>query len=248
MTLFQKPFGVTSNDFKYSLIEKNLLAKKSCYCGRLDPMARGTMLFLENEQCRTMDNFLHSKKTYEFEIIIGFSTDTDDILGIIDNTNLNYNPSLFSNLEEEIKRSKEISQQNFHRYSSFMLRKGSKRMPLWQWNKLGQLDETDIPRKNVTVYNIDVIEEKEYSLKNIVIEFKDRISLLDKRQEFRQDEIVAKWLNVLEIHPVDKTVKSVKIRTEVSSGFYIRELCNTLKQNLNFPMLIHDINRIGINN
>ena len=34
---------------KYDLIDKKLLSSKSCYIGRLDPMARGNMLFLENK-------------------------------------------------------------------------------------------------------------------------------------------------------------------------------------------------------
>ena len=135
MKIFIKPPGFTSNDFKYDLIEKKLLSRKSCYIGRLDPMARGNMLFLENKDCSLMNTFIGTRKSYEFEIIIGLSTDTDDILGILDNKDLNYNTeSILSKIDMEIKNSITIINQKFHRYSSYMLRKGDKRLPLWQWN------------------------------------------------------------------------------------------------------------------
>ena len=52
-------------------------------------MARGIMLFLEDKECKEMDNFMGNKKVYEFEILLGLSTDTDDIMGLLGNINLN---------------------------------------------------------------------------------------------------------------------------------------------------------------
>ena len=46
-------------------------------------MARGEMLLLGDEMCKQMDNHKNYDKTYQFEIVFGFQTDTDDFLGLI---------------------------------------------------------------------------------------------------------------------------------------------------------------------
>ena len=55
------------------------------FCGRLDPMARGKILLLINDECKKMPLYLNNNKTYQFEICFGFQTDTDDFLGLIEN-------------------------------------------------------------------------------------------------------------------------------------------------------------------
>ena len=112
--LFNKPTSITSNDFKNKLVSQSLLSKKSCYCGRLDPMARGEMLFLENMECKSMDNYLGSDKIYEFEIILGLSTDTDDILGLLETYKFNDCPSLNLQFEIQLKNYLKIKTQKFH--------------------------------------------------------------------------------------------------------------------------------------
>lgn len=241
--VFNKPTSITSNDFKNQLVNEGLLSKKSCYCGRLDPMARGEMLFLEDLECKSMDNYIGTDKTYEFEIIFGLSTDTDDVLGFINNSNF-----VSDTKELEIKFKNQLATrlktniQKFHRYSSYMLRKKDSRKPLWQWEKLGLLMETDIPTKNVNIYNINILEEKIYKLPNFVDEIITKIDKLDKRHDFRQVSIIKKWTSLKLKHPKVK-LKSFKIYIDVSSGFYIRQLGNDIKTQLDFPFLIHDINR-----
>ena len=46
------------------------------YAGRLDPMAEGLMILLVGEECKNKDKYLGLDKTYEFKILVGFSTDT----------------------------------------------------------------------------------------------------------------------------------------------------------------------------
>ena len=53
------------------------------YAGRLDPMATGLLLVLIGEECKRKDEYLALSKTYEFEVLFGASSDTGDILGIV---------------------------------------------------------------------------------------------------------------------------------------------------------------------
>jgi len=205
-------------------------------------MARGQMLFLEDLECKSMDKFLGSDKTYEFEIIVGLSTDTDDILGLLENYNFDTNLLLESNFKDTLLSNLSIKLQKFHRYSSFMLRKGDIRRPLWEWEKLNLLNASDIPIKNVNVYDLQILEEKNYKLSDLLDEVITKIENLDERQKFRQLSIIEKW-TYLKLRYPKVNLKSYKISINVSSGFYIRQLCNDIKNKLNFPVLIHDINR-----
>ena len=135
-----KPVGLTSKDFA-DVIKNNNNYKKICYCGRLDPMARGEMLFLANDNCKEMEKHLNHDKEYEFEIILGLKTDTDDPLGLI----VNYNTNIISinnliDLLESFKY-KEIDQ-NFHKYSSIMINSN----PYWLKTK-----NDEIVKKNQNI-------------------------------------------------------------------------------------------------
>ena len=52
------------------------------YAGRLDPMATGKLLVLIGDECKRQEQYHHFDKEYEFEILFGFSSDTQDVLGI----------------------------------------------------------------------------------------------------------------------------------------------------------------------
>ena len=75
----------------------NKYRKPNCkysFAGRLDPMARGQMIVLEGLECKNQDKYCGLDKIYEFEILFGFSTDTYDILGIVENYNF-IEPKIF---------------------------------------------------------------------------------------------------------------------------------------------------------
>src|SRR3982750_279229 len=52
------------------------------YLGRLDPMAEGLLLVLAGNT-RDKKKYLEWDKTYEFEVLWGFASDTYDILGLV---------------------------------------------------------------------------------------------------------------------------------------------------------------------
>ena len=56
--------------------------KKLTYAGRLDPMAEGKLLVLVGKNCNKKEKYLDLDKEYEFEILMDFKSDTQDILGI----------------------------------------------------------------------------------------------------------------------------------------------------------------------
>ena len=97
--------------------KENNINDKVCYCGRLDPLARGTVLLLVGDECKKMNEYLGTTKEYEFEILFGLSTDTDDPMGLIQNI-YNYDEidTYVDKIKEYIQTICKIGkfQQNYH--------------------------------------------------------------------------------------------------------------------------------------
>lgn len=63
-------------------ISKIKTTEKLSYIGRLDPLADGLMLVLVGEENKNREAYLDLPKTYRFEFVSGFKTDTYDVLGL----------------------------------------------------------------------------------------------------------------------------------------------------------------------
>lgn len=214
--------------------------KKGCVVGKLDPMASGVSICLFDNQCKNMQQYLDKSKVYEFKIIFGLSTDTDDTLGIVTDT---YNVQNI-NIEKIIKELDEfigIYKQKYHKYSSICIKnKNHERNPLWKWTKENRLDEIDIPSKTVNVNKLQLLELKSYNfniLKKIIIN-----NITKVKGDFRQDEIIKTWKNTSHI----ENVFIGKFKIECSSGFYVRQLVNELCKKIGLLGTTYNINRTKI--
>ena len=228
-TYYKKP-GLTMGQ-TINLFKKDNNISKCCYCGRLDPMARGQLLLLVEDECKDMPKYLTHNKEYKFEIIFGLSTDTDDPLGIINNINIklvNYD-LLISKIKEYIKVGK--FQQKFHNFSS----KRVNGEPLWK-------NHNNIEEQfhEVEIFSINYDEIKCYDYNNWINNIINNINSLDGK--FRQEEIINQYNKLSNIN----ILYSLPITINVSTGFYIRQLVNDIKNYINFPILTFDINRTKI--
>ena len=66
----------------YQRSDSALMHMPLTYAGRLDPMASGKLLVLIGEECKKREKYDGLDKEYIFEILLGFSTDTGDVLGL----------------------------------------------------------------------------------------------------------------------------------------------------------------------
>jgi tRNA pseudouridine55 synthase len=78
--LIDKPAGPTSHDIVQE-IKRLLGAEKTGHLGTLDPMATGLLPLVINGATKSAGRYKDSIKEYEFDIILGFATDTDDEAG-----------------------------------------------------------------------------------------------------------------------------------------------------------------------
>ncbi len=90
--ILDKPQGVSSNQILRK-IQYELKAKKAGHIGTLDPFATGVLPLAFGEATKLISHLEQGDKTYEFELLFGSSTTTDDIEGEICDTSSNI-PSL----------------------------------------------------------------------------------------------------------------------------------------------------------
>lgn len=237
--IVNKKSGITSKEMADIIKEKHNL-KKICFCGRLDPMARGKMLLLGDEMCKQMDNHQQYDKTYQFEIVFGLQTDTDDFLGKLEQFRHVDNPILLSqDIKKKLEEYPRDILQNFHKYSSICI-DGE---PLWLHTKKNK-EVKKIPAHNVKIKSLEVLELIETKFEPFLSNIIETIESINDKHDFRQDEIVSQWINFN--NTFDK-VFSLKVEIKVSSGFYIRQFVRDLSEQINFPLVVNDINRTDIN-
>lgn len=231
MIIIEKPCGYTINEFieKY---KKDNNINKLCFCGRLDPMARGKILLLIDEECKMVSKYLNLDKTYQFEICFGFQTDTDDFLGLIENKTDTVIPIIIHDVVEYIQNISDYEfNQKFHQYSSKKI----------NGKTLREQKLDNIPTHKVKIYETKYIGISVNDFKNFINSIINNINTIDKTKNFRQTEIISQWKNINR-----QNICSIKLEMKVSSGFYIRQFVRDLNEKFNFPMNVYDINRINI--
>lgn len=88
MIILNKPKDITSNDCLTN-IKKILHPKKLGHTGTLDKNATGVLICLLGTATKSQEYLMKTCiKTYKAELIFGISTDTDDFLGNIENSDL----------------------------------------------------------------------------------------------------------------------------------------------------------------
>ncbi len=260
MHILYKDAGVTMNTLVDNYKKEHNL-DKVCYCGRLDPMARGQVMILTGDECKKMAMYNKKDKTYTFEIVFGLSTDTDDVMGFLgkpislsllpdmQNTDdvmgflgkQNTNATI-DKLVSDIKQYIDIHigtsfMQEFHDFSSIKYKGKS----LWYYALNNII--IDKPKHMVTLYNAHYNDIKKYNYNMWRDDICMKINNIDRKNNFRQDDIIKQYN---ELNMSDSHIYSLPITITVSSGFYVRQLVHDIMNYIKYPILTHDINRINI--
>ena len=224
----KKLLGETPNDLIKRFREENkkYINEKISFAGRLDPMASGAMILLTGEDCKRQPEFTSLSKKYNFKLIRGVITDTNDILGIPQLFPENNKINNINKIETTFKLEPQKFIQKFPVYSSRVV----KGHPLWWWAKNERLDEIKIPSKECEIYTV----HKNHKLTKIVHSevlidtILSRIDTLpvDRRKGFRVNEIISSWKELLENKNILFEITEYEI--SVSSGTYIRGICNSM--------------------
>jgi len=213
---------------------------KMTYAGRLDPIASGLLLVLAGEETKNKEKYLAFPKEYEFEVLFGFATDTYDMLGKINHSNILTNirmskAELEKNVKQNLKYFTGKFQQEYPMYSS----KTVAGKQLFAYARAGE--EVDVPSREVNVNSLKLIKIKKISSKKLLENVEKRIKKV--KGDFRQKEILKIWNNKLK-NP--KKFYLVKLKIKCSSGTYVRSIANGLGEKIGVPALAFSIKRTKI--
>ena len=188
-------------------------SEKMTYAGRLDPMAEGLLIALVGEECKKKDEYLGLDKEYIFEVIFGIQSDTYDILGI---------PKLADNNQSLIRANRRIVTEDF-------IGKKIQEYPAYSSRTFQMArDGVDFEpmTKEVEIYNLEILEEREISARKFLAEIIEKIDLV--QGDFRQEEIKNAWQEFIVRQDLAIGFQIVKFKINCSSGTYVRSITNEM--------------------
>lgn len=205
------------------------------YLGRLDPLAEGLLLVLAGDT-RDKEKYLELDKTYEFEVLWGFETDSYDVLGLI--TATGPMPQKLDRKMEKLLQ--DIAERKVQSYPPFSSRTIGG-IALHAWARAGKIDEINIPTRNIKIFNLEHLDTRLVHQRDVLIEVLDKIDLV--KGDFRQEQIREGWKKA-----VDKREMALisKFRADVSSGTYIRSLAQEMGKKLDTSALAYSIKRTRV--
>ncbi len=235
------------------------------YAGRLDPMAEGVMIILLGEECKNKDKYLGLDKIYEFEILVGFATDTYDLLGmVLESSNEGLRTVWPSFQKNSARRSEDLSNssledgrenlfsgftQTFQSFIGTFVQKypsfSSKTIDgkqLFQLSKDDNLPD-ELPSHTVTISELLCTSTWIQKKDELETEIKRRIGLV--HGDFRQEEILNRWHEVLE-NLTQESFKIIACTVSASSGTYVRQLVADISEKMGIPMTTYSIKRTNV--
>jgi tRNA pseudouridine55 synthase len=216
------------------------------YAGRLDPMAEGQMIILVGEECKNKEKYLGLDKEYEIEILFGFSTDSYDVLGLLNN--VSENSCKEKSVPERLSdtRSGAESSTAARDFSGNILSKYIKKFhqeyPRYS-SKIIAMKELpeEMPTKEVEIYSIENLGTRQIKGAELIKEIINKINLV--KGDFRQKEITARWSSISsDIVDTDFTI--LKLRVKCSSGTYMRSLAHRIGLDMGTQAIAYSIKRL----
>lgn len=221
---------------RFKELHPDYLETKMTYLGRLDPMAEGVLLVLAGNT-KDKEKYLALDKTYEFEVLWGFESDTHDILGKIV---IGKTPTkLESRISQVLKNIRIKKTQQYPSYSSRTVSGKS----LFMWARENKIEEIDIPERQIKIFSLEHIHTRAITGKEIWEEVSTKIAKVTG--DFRQKEILNLWQNALYARQKETFLIS-KFTADVSSGTYIRGLANEMGKILDTGALAYSIKRTRV--
>ncbi|MDE2212957.1 MAG: hypothetical protein KGJ34_00240 [Patescibacteria group bacterium] len=208
------------------------------YAGRLDPMAEGVLLCLVGAENSRHEKWLELSKEYVLDILFGFATDTYDILGKVIQTG---DSSLIGrrSLEQGLNEFRGLVSQEYPPFSSKTLDGRA----LFEWAREGSIGSLTIPRRTVTIYDIEF--SGMYKIPEPQLLFYIESSIARVQGDFRQEEILELWHRNL--RPAGtREFPCATIKISCSSGTYARSIAHGLGQHLGIPALALHILRTKV--
>lgn len=211
------------------------------YAGRLDPMAEGLLLVLVGDANKNKyrPRYLGMDKTYEVDILFGVSTDSHDVLGVIQDMGA-YEYIDEKKFEQVLQSYKGTFEQQYPIFSS----KTVEGKPLYKWAHEGRIDEIEIPKEKRTIYSVKLLKQYDMTKAELHESIKEKIGTLSSGK-FRSEEVLKSWEMFFVRNPQGRyTINRVQITC--STGTYMRSLAHDIGKKMGVPAIAYHIRRTNV--
>lgn len=190
------------------------------YAGRLDPMAEGLLLVLVDEENDNREEYLELNKAYEFEVLFGVTTDSFDVLGIVQSVT----PGCEIDKNALQALVSQYSGMQTFRYPPFSSATVDGKQ-LWQWAREGKIDKIDLPTKTVGIHSFEYSTKEE--MKGSEVRDSAITRIKNVSGDFRQEAIVNSWENAFSGNE-DAEFLIASFTMRCSSGTYVRRIAERM--------------------
>jgi tRNA pseudouridine55 synthase len=199
---------------------------------------------LVGEACKHRERYDKLDKEYEFEVLLGFSSDTGDVLGMIQK---NASTTLSLDRLQSVLRSLVGEHQfAYPLYSS----KTIKGVPLFEYASHNSLANIEIPVYTSRIYDIALVGQKKVSFGSIASKAIDQIGRFNPVEnaqkpnaDFRKPGILSRWK---EYSNESYEMQILTFRAIVSSGTYVRTIAEQIGKALHSSGMTLSIRRTKI--
>lgn len=215
--------------------------RKICCSGRLDPMAHGTLLVLTNNECKNISYYNKKDKVYQFSFIVGISTDTTDVLGLVNTVE-----PVSKDIEKVVSTIKSFDnhsyEQEYHIFSSNPVIGPHGKKPLFYYAR-NQIDVL-IPTKQIQIYNMNIDNMATINSNSLKEKIFSNLSMVsdNNKENFRYNETIEKWDTYFDNYKIDEYLMCT-CTARVSSGTYIRQIVKDIGKKLQSDTLVIDLHR-----
>jgi tRNA pseudouridine55 synthase len=241
--LLNKESGISAHDLVYR-VRRVLNFDKVGHAGALDTVSSGLMIILVGKATKFSNQLMGMDKEYVAEVVLGISTETQDIEGKVMQckTDLNLDAqvitdicksfmgdyeqyvSIFSSVKVDGRKLRKVLRDKRYIYKVVIENNQDKYIELYKAETNELLHRILVPRRIVRIREMEIISIRSEKIINL---------------PYRDLEALAK---------PDQEVMLVKVRVQCSKGTYIRQLAEDIGIKLNCPASLVSLERTMINN
>jgi tRNA pseudouridine55 synthase len=226
-----KPLGLTPLQALERLrIFSGLGSEKLTYAGRLDPMAEGVMLVLGGEERYRKEQHTGLDKTYEAEMLLGWGSDSGDVLG-----RLRRGAPVRGPIEEAVMTLEGERERRVPAWASVPV---AGKSLVWHQR---QGRTVDAPLRPMRVEQLELLGERRVDADTLHRCIRDKIALI--QGSFRQQEVLTDWENCLR---ADDDCRLVRLSCTTGPGTYLRSLAAELGSALDTEALLFSLRRTRV--
>ncbi len=206
---------------------------KAAHTGILDPLAEGVVVVLLGEERFLKAYYKNSRKVYETTLLLGVSTDTHDLLGMV--TKFYMRQTTCAEIDLAFQRFLGESMQIPPAFSAISV--AGKR--LFQHYREGSFEKLSIAPRKVRVDSVVVHGLEGISKDELIARV--RQTVVKVSGDFRQPLIMEKWEQVFKQLPDQLSLAHLTVTT--GPGVYIRGLVRDAGKYLQLPLVVYALVR-----